>query len=128
VRLLESYARAWITDGGDSDPAVDQVARLLRRDATVTVSALARATGLSERQLHRRCTTAFGYGPATLRRILRLQRFIQLGNHPAAPRSLAVLAAIAGYADQQHLARDSRTIARTTPSALVPAGVAAPPQ
>ncbi len=123
VQVLESYARAWIAEGREPDPVADQVARLLRRDAA-TVGALARSTGLSERQLHRRCTAAFGYGPATLRRILRLQRFIRLSSHPAAPRSVSVLAAIAGYADQQHLARDSRAIGRTTPSALVAASVA----
>ncbi len=35
------------------------------------VPAMADAIGLSERQLHRRCLSAFGYGPSTLRRILR---------------------------------------------------------
>jgi AraC-like DNA-binding protein len=42
------------------------------------VRELARATGLSERQLYRRCLAAFGYGPAVLARILRLQRALQL--------------------------------------------------
>ena len=122
VRVLESFARTWIADGREPDPVADQVARLLARDGTTSVGTLVRATELSERQLHRRCLRAFGYGPATLRRILRLQRFLRICRHPAAPRNLAVLSALAGYADQQHLARDSRAIARTTPSALLAAG------
>ena len=122
VRVLESFARTWITHGRDPDPVTDTVARLLRRDVTTPVTELARVTELSERQLHRRCLRAFGYGPATLRRILRFQRFLRIARHPAAPRSLAVLSALAGYADQQHLARDSRAIARATPTALLAAG------
>jgi AraC-like DNA-binding protein len=124
VRVLESYARGWLAAGGESDPVADQVARLLGRDGTTSVSTLVRTTELSERQLHRRCVRAFAYGPATLRRILRLQRFLRLARHPSAPASLAVLSALAGYADQQHLARDCRAIARTTPSALVRPAIA----
>ena len=114
--VLESYARRWLSKSPEADPVADQVARLLGRDVTTSVAELATTTELSERQLHRRCLRAFGYGPATLRRILRLQRFIRLAKHPAAPRSLAVLAALAGYADQQHLARDCRSIVCTTPT------------
>ena len=43
---------------------------------SVEVAELADVVGLSTRQLHRRCTAAFGYGPATLARILRFQRFV----------------------------------------------------
>ena len=80
---------------------------------------LRRELDLSERQLLRRCTIAFGYGPATLRRILRLQRFLSLAGESRPDRGLADLAQEAGYADQQHLARDAKAIARATPSQLV---------
>ena len=79
---------------------------------------LARQAGLSERQLHRRCVPAFGYGPKTLDRILRLQRFLALGRaEPGA--GLARLAADAGYADQAHLGRDCRALAGATPAQLL---------
>jgi len=82
---------------------------------------LADAVGLSTRQLHRRCTVAFGYGPATLARILRFQRFVRSalggGHHRSVP--LAGLAACAGYADQAHLSRECRAITGETPSALI---------
>jgi AraC-like DNA-binding protein len=55
------------------------LAALTRTDgAPPPVPALARQLGLSERTLRRRCETAFGYGPKTLARILRFQRFLRL--------------------------------------------------
>ncbi|MDX3495032.1 helix-turn-helix domain-containing protein [Streptomyces turgidiscabies] len=64
--------------------------------------------GLSARQLHRRSLNAFGYGPKTLARILRLQRALALARKGV---PFAETAALAGYADQAHLARDVRELA-----------------
>ena len=86
----------------------------LADDPARRVDGLRRELDLSERQLLRRCTVAFGYGPATLRRILRLQRFLALAGDSRTGSNLADLAHDAGYADQQHLARDARAIARAT--------------
>lgn len=101
------------------------VLALNRADASPDVAVLARAVALSERQLRRRFEAAVGYGPATLARILRFQRFLRLANAPTptptAP-SLARLAADAGYADQAHLAREVRRLAGLPPSALLAAG------
>jgi AraC-like DNA-binding protein len=72
---------------------------------------------LSERTLRRRFGEAFGYGPKTLDRILRFQRFLAL-LRGAGPRSLAGLAAAAGYADQAHLTRESRRLAGGTPGEI----------
>ena len=73
-----------------------------------------RKLGLGERTLRRRFEEAFGYGPKTLDRILRFQRFLTLVRDPRAP-SAAGLAAEAGYADQAHLIRESRRLAGSTP-------------
>jgi AraC-like DNA-binding protein len=87
------------------------------------VAATARAVGLSERQLRRRFEAAIGYGPATLTRVLRFQRFLhRAAAGPAAP--LARLAAEAGYADQAHLARECRRLSGLPPSALLATGAA----
>ena len=80
---------------------------------------LARITGLSERQIHRRCTAAFGYGPAVLTRMLRLRRVLRLARAGRPPLRLAGLATAAGYYDQQHLAREVRAIMGTTPTDLL---------
>ncbi|MER7998502.1 helix-turn-helix domain-containing protein [Streptomyces sp. NPDC095613] len=80
-------------------------------DAGRTVAATADAAGLGARQLHRRCLDAFGYGPKTLARVLRLQRalaFVRAGE----PFAVAALAA--GCADQAHLARETRDLAGLT--------------
>jgi AraC-like DNA-binding protein len=103
------------------------VLALNRPDASPDVAVLARAVALSERQLRRRFEAAVGYGPATLARILRFQRFLRLADAPpptpdAPPPSLARLAADAGYADQAHLAREVRRLAGLPPSALLAAG------
>lgn len=86
---------------------------LLRRVVTALgagrpVAATADELGLGARQLHRRCLTAFGYGPKTLARILRLQRALALARRGV---PLADTAARAGFADQAHLARDVKELA-----------------
>jgi AraC-like DNA-binding protein len=82
----------------------------------VTVGAFADRAGLSARQLQRRSNAAFGYGPKTLHRILRLQRALALarGGSP-----FALVAADAGYADQAHLSREVRALAGVPLSVLV---------
>jgi AraC-like DNA-binding protein len=98
------------------DEVALEVAARLNRPRPVSVRELSRAAGLSERQLHRRCLAAFGYGPAVLARILRLQRVLRLARLQQGPPRLAELAATAGYFDQQHLAHEVRAIMGTTPS------------
>lgn len=117
--VLQLQARRWLGAAPDDDPVVRTVARLLERDPANTVGTLAEETGLSERQLHRRCTAAFGYGPSTLRKILRLQRFLRLARAPGAPVDLAGLAVAAGYTDQPHLSHDCRAVAGASPRVLI---------
>ena len=73
-----------------------------------SVASIADAVGWSERQLHRRARVAFGYGPKTLARVLRLQRALGLARDGV---PLAETAVRAGFADQAHLARDVRELA-----------------
>lgn len=66
-----------------------------------------------------RCSAALpstsATGPKTLQRVLRFQRFMR-----AAPRvELAGAAALAGYADQSHLSRETRRLAGMSPRELV---------
>jgi AraC-like DNA-binding protein len=72
--------------------------------------------GLSERTLRRRFEAAFGYGPKTLHRILRFQRFLSSGGIES--NSVGRRAAASGYADQSHLVRECRRLALCTPSQL----------
>jgi AraC-like DNA-binding protein len=89
---------------------------LARPDARV--AELGDRLGISERQLRRRFADAVGYGPKTLARILRFQRFLGLAANAPDP-DLAGLAFAAGYADQAHLTRECVRLAGRTPAALL---------
>jgi AraC-like DNA-binding protein len=89
------------------------VTRSFARGATV--AGVAAEIGWSSRTLQRQCTAVYGYGPATLRRILRFRRALQLMDHGA---SYAEAAAVAGYSDQPHLHREVRDLTGTGLSAL----------
>ncbi|MFP5317052.1 MAG: DUF6597 domain-containing transcriptional factor [Acidimicrobiia bacterium] len=122
--VLEAAVAGWLAardPGHRPDPLVQGVVRALAAAPTadVGVGRLAADLGVSERQLHRRCTAALGYGPKTFGRIARFRRFLALAEARRQPRSLGQLAASAGYADQAHLARECRRLAGATPSALV---------
>jgi len=73
---------------------------------------------ISPRTLRRRCQDAFGYGPKTLDRILRFQRFLKLAREGREPR-LAALAFEAGYADQAHLTREGRRLSGLSPTMVL---------
>jgi len=73
---------------------------------------LGRALGMTERTLRRRFDQVFGYGPKTLDRILRYQRYLRLAG--SSRDSTARLALQAGYADQAHLNRESRRLTGST--------------
>jgi AraC-like DNA-binding protein len=99
-------------------PGVDPlVAAAVRRLGREQLNAIAKDLYVSERQLLRRFRVAVGYGPATLRRVLRFQRFVEAVD--AGRTELASLALDAGYADQAHLTRETRRLAGLSPLAFV---------
>jgi AraC-like DNA-binding protein len=102
---------------GPPDPLVVEAARRLA-SPSARVRGMAVDLGVSERHLHRRCRAAVGYGPATLRRVMRFRRFVSAVDRAGAPADLARLAAEAGYADQAHLSRESTRLAGLPPAAM----------
>ena len=83
---------------------------------SLQVKELAERLGISERNLRRRCEAAYGYGPKTLQRILRFQRFLA---YPHRHHGLADAAIEAGYADQAHLSREVAQLTGATPSRII---------
>jgi AraC-like DNA-binding protein len=84
------------------------------------VGSLSEALATSERQLLRRFKDAVGYGPKTLDRVLRFQRFVSRA--PSLARGeerLARVAAELGYADQAHLTRECMRLSGLSPARLV---------
>lgn len=106
---LEAVAQGRAAAAVPPDPLLSEVVRHL--DAGGTVAGAADAVGLGARQLHRRSLNAFGYGPKTLARVLRLQRALALVRK-GVPYAEAALRA--GCADQAHLAREMRDLAGIT--------------
>jgi AraC-like DNA-binding protein len=105
LAAMEALAERLLA-GAEPDPVIRRVVAGLRRGDPV--AATADGAGLTERTLHRRCLAAFGYGPKTLARILRLHRALDCAR---ADVPLARVATDAGYADQAHLAREVRALA-----------------
>jgi len=100
-----------------SDPIVDHLVAVLsgQPGARGVVQLASQALAVGERRLHRHCRAYVGYGPKMLERVLRFQRARRLARDDY---SLATVAAMAGYADQAHLTRESRRLAGLTPSDL----------
>ncbi|MFJ5838227.1 helix-turn-helix domain-containing protein [Streptomyces shenzhenensis] len=103
---LEEIVLERVADLAPPDPFPNRLVEAL--EAGRRVAAAADELGLGARQLHRRSRDAFGYGPKTLARVLRLQRALRLARSGV---PLAETAIRAGYADQPHLARDVRELA-----------------
>ncbi|WP_181795243.1 helix-turn-helix domain-containing protein [Streptomyces sp. WELS2] len=106
ARALEDIALERAAEAEAPDPSLRRLVECL--DEGRPVSATAAELGVGERRLHRRCLAAFGYGPKTLARILRLRRALALAR---AGTPYAQTAILAGYADQPHLAREVRRLA-----------------
>ncbi|MEW2299549.1 helix-turn-helix transcriptional regulator [Streptomyces sp. NPDC006655] len=102
-RALEEIA---LDGAAPADPLLVRLVEAL--DTGWPVAAVADELGLGARQLHRRSRAAFGYGPKTLARVLRMQRALALAR---AGVPLAATAVRAGYADQPHLSREVRALA-----------------
>ncbi len=102
------------------DQFAERVLEQLASTPRANAAHLADQLGVTARRLHRRCLFSFGYGPSTLARILRFQRFLALAETARAEAGrrpgLALLAIDAGYSDQAHLARDCRAITGQTPT------------
>ncbi|WP_028800684.1 helix-turn-helix domain-containing protein [Streptomyces sp. 142MFCol3.1] len=111
---LEELALRRAEEVAPPDPLLARLVTAL--EAGRPVAETADGLGLGARQLHRRSLAAFGYGPKTLARVLRLQRALALARDGV---PFAQTAARAGYADQAHLARDVRQLADTTLGELV---------
>jgi AraC-like DNA-binding protein len=99
------------------DAALPPLANALRRRLAGGRPLDLRELGTSERQLRRTCTAAYGYGPRTLRRVVRFQSVLDLLAQGDAV-GLSEIAYRTGYADQAHLTREVGALSGLTPTAL----------
>lgn len=116
LRLMRGVS-AELVMAGPPDGLVVQAARLVG-DPRARSADLVHALGVSERQLRRRFDVAVGYGPKTLQRVLRFQRFLARITPRGEISDLAQLAAETGYADQAHLTREVGRLSGLSPAVL----------
>ena len=120
LRVLERTLLARLPKVRPPDPVISGVLYGLMQSQTDSPAGWWRQVGmgLSERTLRRRSIAAFGYGPKTLDRVLRFQRFLR--RIPSHPRiGLSELAAEVGFADQAHLTRETRRLSGLTPKDFI---------
>jgi len=91
----------------------------LARHPAATVDDLCARLGWSPREVRRRFTAALGFGPKVMQRMLRFQRVLTEVRHARTVMKLSQVAAVAGYADQAHMTREFRALARATPGFLL---------
>lgn len=117
-RVLERLLIGRVAAAPSPDRAMTAAAEWLARIPQGQVREARLATGLSERQVHRRFRAAVGYAPKTFQRIARFQRLLALAERWGAGNR-ADLAAASGYADQAHMTREIRRLSGRTPTALL---------
>jgi AraC-like DNA-binding protein len=107
--LAAGSARVWF------DRRVGAAVDLALADSRARPKAIAEAVGMSYRQVSRLFQERLGFGPTTLVRLGRFQRALGALEGPGR-QSIASVAALAGYFDQAHLARDFRLFAGVAPA------------
>lgn len=118
MRGLVAFARRHAVDAPRPVAEVAGAVRWLDRAPRGRVEQLARELGWSARQLQRRFGRAVGLTPKRYQRIARLQATLAAA-HVDSDLDQAVLAAVHGYADQAHLAREVRNLTGRTPTDLL---------
>jgi methylphosphotriester-DNA--protein-cysteine methyltransferase len=121
ARRLSQVAQRLLAGLGESKPADERIVAAVRQveqtGGMCQMDQLARAGGVSGRQLERLFHNEVGVGPKTLARIRRFSRvFAQI---EAGDANWANIAADCGYNDQSHLTRDFNQFAGGPPAALL---------
>lgn len=119
VAAAERWIAARMAYASPPDPVSHGAALLARTRGQMRIDALARRTGLSDRQFTRRFASQVGLPPKLYARITRFNAV--LAAKAALPQaSWTDLAHDAGYADQAHFIRDCHALAGDAPSDFFP--------
>jgi AraC-like DNA-binding protein len=114
-RLALLGARLVKSAGDPVDRLLSAAVDLILGDGHARLQRIARAVGMSRRQLGRLFRERVGITPKSLGRLGRFQRALRALDG-SRHQSLAGVAARAGYFDQAHLCRDFRSFGGTTPA------------
>lgn len=114
-RVVQAYLRQRLPPTAGEQLVRSAVVHVLRSQGRLTVSALTRALGVSERRLERAFRAVVGAPPKRFSRIVRFQAALARLRAGAAP---AAVAADMGYADQAHLTREIGALSGLSPGQL----------
>lgn len=113
VALVDRTLATLAARGGDAAPRAEVARALALLTAGGRVAEVADEVGYSRRRLGTLVRAECGLAPKEVQRIARLEVTRRVLGH----RPLAEVAAMCGYADQAHLAREWRALAGCTPTA-----------
>lgn len=118
VRLVETWLLRRLQQARGNARIHPSVALAVHHRGDARVSHLARATGVTTRQLERIFLNDVGLGPKSLLRLARFQAVFGAVDGTATP-DWADIAIACGYTDQAHLIRDFRGFSGETPASLL---------
>lgn len=89
--------------------------RIVESGGTLTVSAIAKEAGVTDRRLRSVFSQVHGFSPKQFSRIVRFQHAMALICAPDGQAEIQSLATACGYSDQSHLVHEFNAFAGTTP-------------
>jgi AraC-like DNA-binding protein len=114
TELLNQYLLSRLNTTSAWDPAHRAIQRLIHPAHPATIASAARQSGLSLRQLERKCLACAGVPPGMLARIARFNRAVQLSR--TTNLNWSQIAQEARYHDHMHMVRDFHSFAGEPPT------------
>lgn len=116
--LVEAFLRRRLRGGPSASAPVAWAYRtILSSRGALRVSTMADELGWSRKHLNDRFCEEVGIGPKVFTRMVRFNHALAMARHGTGD-GWAAIAIDCGYADQAHLAREFRTFAGMTPTAV----------
>jgi AraC-like DNA-binding protein len=115
AHVTESFLRGWLPRARPFHPIQVAASQVIAFHGGIAVDDMARQVELSGRQLERKFMEAVGIPPKLYCRISRLDYALRL-KEVTPQRTWTELTYLAGYFDQNHMVKDFKALAGTTPS------------
>ena len=119
IKAMEAALIRRMANAGPVDRATRAAIRWMAQRPNARVEQLSEWLGMSSRQLRRRFVISAGYGPKMFQCVLRFQLLLNEAHRTGARRTLADLAANAGYSDQAHMTREIQRFANRSPVSVL---------
>jgi len=119
VAAMEKALLARVANAPPVDHETRAAIQWIAQHPSARVERMSKWLGMSSRQLQRRFVISAGYGPKMFQCVLRFQRLLNEAHRAGPRRTLADLAANAGYSDQAHMTREVQRFASCSPALLL---------